>query len=73
MATTAPMSANSGNNAFKVSDRKLPIGYVDTDNPFQDKEKPMAVRNANIMAARGMAFAQFTGAAAEIQQLLQMQ
>lgn len=33
----------------------------------------MAVRNANIMAARGMAIAQFTGAAAEIQQLLQMQ
>lgn len=26
---------------------------VDSDRP-QDKEKPMAVRNANIMAARGM-------------------
>ena len=34
MATIAPMSANSGNNAFKVSGRKLPIGYVDTDNPL---------------------------------------
>lgn len=33
----------------------------------------MAVRNANIMAARGMPFAHFTGAAAEIQQPLQMQ
>ncbi|MCJ1349916.1 T-complex protein 1 subunit delta [Peltigera leucophlebia] len=37
MATIAPASANSGNNAFK------------------DKEKPMAVRNANIMAARAVA------------------
>lgn len=34
MATIAPMGANSGNNAFKVNDRKLPIGFVDTDNPL---------------------------------------
>ena len=39
---------------------------------FQDKEKPMAVRNANIMAARGMPYTSFTEGAAEIQQLLQM-
>jgi hypothetical protein len=54
-AATAPMQSNSGNNAFKV----LLVSYIASAfellTCMQDKEKPMAVRNANIMAARAVA------------------
>ncbi|MCJ1425992.1 T-complex protein 1 subunit delta [Sticta canariensis] len=58
MATTAPLSTNSGNNAFKASRTKPSIVATAVYKLIllpQDKEKPMAVRNANIMAARAVA------------------
>lgn len=75
MATTAPLSTNSGNNAFKASRTKPSIVATAVYKLIlllQDKEKPMAVRNANIMAARGMPYASYTRNAAEVRQLLQM-
>ena len=56
MASTS-LSVNSGNNAFKACyQEKFMRHWMRANNNAQDKEKPMAVRNANIMAARGMPY-----------------
>lgn len=59
MATAVGSQGNAGNNAFKVRAHN-PVPDIPNVGPisdsFQDKEKPMAVRTANIMAARGMYF-----------------
>ena len=53
MANTLAANSNSGNNAFKVEFYAL-LGLSALLMLLQDKGKPTAVRNANIMAARGM-------------------
>jgi hypothetical protein len=54
MMALSQAAGNSGNAAFKVRPfeaSKYPPGSL---HSLQDKEKPMAVRAANIQAARGM-------------------
>lgn len=48
-------AGNSTNAAFKVCALKLWIILNTANTSFQDKEKPMAVRAANILAARAVA------------------
>jgi hypothetical protein len=52
MATAVPQGA-AGNNAFKVRFRQKVVCVCGLLNSVQDKEKPMAVRSSNILAARG--------------------
>lgn len=62
MATAASSGANSRNNAFKAC--RTESSTIATDKLIllsQDKEKPMAVRNANIMAARGISMPALSG------------
>lgn len=47
-------ATNAGNAAFKVRTvPNTPLSPINAD-VYQDKEKPQAVRTANITAARGM-------------------
>lgn len=52
MATTAAQGA-AGNNSFKVRLAQACVCVGQLLISVQDKEKPMAVRQSNILAARG--------------------